>query len=108
MAIEITLTLSDADIAYFADPSDLVPDAIPGARPARRRDHGRAGRARALARARGVRAVLCGTRRGHSQAGVDAAERQRRLAECRRSLYARMDSRREERARRGSWRSIFR
>lgn len=94
-------------LAYFADPSDLVPDQIPGL-----------GLlddaimvelvAQELRPELDAYALFCGYRdEESSQAGVDPEERQRRLQERRRAMYARMEGRREERARRGSWLSIF-
>jgi uncharacterized membrane protein YkvA (DUF1232 family) len=94
-------------LAYFAEPSDLVPDHIPGLG--------------FLDDAIMVELVLqemrpeldaylefCGWRDGErGRAGGDPEERQRRLLERRRAMYARMESRRRERARRGSWRSLF-
>ena len=94
-------------LAYFAEPSDLVPDDIPGLG--------------FLDDAIMVELVLqelrpeleaytefCAYRdEERARAGVDPEEQRRRLADRRRSMYARMESRREERARRGSWLSIF-
>ena len=94
-------------LAYFADPSDLVPDHIPGLG--------------FLDDAIMVELVLqemrpeldaytefCAYRaEEQAQAGIDSKEKNRRLQERRRSMYARIESRREERARRGSWLSIF-
>jgi uncharacterized membrane protein YkvA (DUF1232 family) len=94
-------------LAYFADPSDLVPDQIPGL-----------GLlddaimvelvAQELRPELDAYALFCGYRDEESaQAGVGPEERERHLQERRRAMYARMESRREERARRGSWLSIF-
>ena len=94
-------------LAYFADPSDLVPDAIPGL-----------GFlddaimvelvAQELRPELDAYAHFCGYRDEElAKSGVGPEERQRRLQERRRAMYARMESRREERARRGSWVSIF-
>jgi len=94
-------------LAYFADPSDLVPDQIPGL-----------GLlddaimvelvAQELRPELDAYALFCGYRdEQDSQAGVGPEERQLRLQERRRAMYARMEGRREERARRGSWLSIF-
>jgi uncharacterized membrane protein YkvA (DUF1232 family) len=94
-------------LAYFADPSDLVPDQIPGL-----------GLlddaimvelvAQELRPELDAYALFCGYRdEQDAQAGVDPAERQRRLQERRRAMYARMETRRDERARRGSWLSIL-
>jgi uncharacterized membrane protein YkvA (DUF1232 family) len=94
-------------LAYFAEPSDLVPDHIPGLG--------------FLDDAIMVELVLQEMRpeldaytefcayRAEQQArdGVDPDQQRRRLAERRRAMYARMESRREERSRRGSWLSIF-
>jgi uncharacterized membrane protein YkvA (DUF1232 family) len=94
-------------LAYFAEPSDLVPDHIPGLG--------------FLDDAIMVELVLqemrpeldayaefCRWRdEERARAGVDPEERQRRLLERRRAMYTRMEGRREERARRGSWLSIF-
>jgi len=94
-------------LAYFAEPTDLVPDSIPGLgflddaimvelvvqelRPeleayeefCRHRDEEKA------------------------RVGVDPEEQRRRIRERRRAMYARMESHREERARRGGTFSIF-
>jgi uncharacterized membrane protein YkvA (DUF1232 family) len=94
-------------LAYFADPSDLVPDQIPGLG--------------FLDDAIMVELVLqelrpevdaytefCAFRaEEQARAGMDPKEQRRRLQERRRAMYARIESRREERSRRGSWRSIF-
>jgi uncharacterized membrane protein YkvA (DUF1232 family) len=94
-------------LAYFADPSDLVPDHIPGLG--------------FLDDAIMVELVLqemrpeleayaqfCAFREEElARSGNDPAERGRRLQQSRRAMYARIESRREERARRGSWLSIF-
>jgi uncharacterized membrane protein YkvA (DUF1232 family) len=94
-------------LAYFAEPSDLVPDQIPGLG--------------FLDDAIMVELVVqelrpeldaylaFGAERDEELArlGVDPAERQRRIAERRRAMYARMQDRREERSRRGFTFSIF-
>jgi uncharacterized membrane protein YkvA (DUF1232 family) len=94
-------------LAYFAEPSDLVPDHIPGLG--------------FLDDAIMVELVLqemrpeldaytefCRYRdEERARAGIDPEEQRRRLLERRRTMYARMESRRDERARRGSWLSIF-
>jgi uncharacterized membrane protein YkvA (DUF1232 family) len=94
-------------LAYFAEPSDLVPDHIPGLG--------------FLDDAIMVELVLqemrpeldaytefCRYRdEERARAGIDPEEQRRRLLERRRAMYARMESRRDERARRGSWLSIF-
>ena len=94
-------------LSYFADPSDLVPDHIPGLG--------------FLDDAIMVELVLqemrpeldtyaqfCSFREEEqARAGVDPEERRRRLQESRRAMYARMESRREERSRRGRWLSLF-
>ena len=94
-------------LAYFAEPSDLVPDQIPGLG--------------FLDDAIMIELVLqemrpeldaytefCAYRHEEqARAGIDPDEQRRRLQERRRAMYARMEGRREERARRGSWLSIF-
>src|SRR5262245_36063980 len=94
-------------LAYFADPSDLVPDDIPGLG--------------LLDDAIMVELVVqemrpeldaytefCAYRdEERARAGVEPKEQRRRLLERRRAMYVRIDSRREERVRRGSWLSIF-
>jgi uncharacterized membrane protein YkvA (DUF1232 family) len=94
-------------LAYFADPSDLVPDQIPGL--------GLLDDAIMIELvAQELRPELeaydqfCAFRdEERAKAGIDPAERRSRLAARRREMYARMESRREERARRGGWLSIF-
>jgi uncharacterized membrane protein YkvA (DUF1232 family) len=94
-------------LAYFAEPSDLVPDTIPGL--------GFLDDAimvelvvQELRPELEAYALFCGYRaEEQARAGVDPEEQRRRLAERRRATYARMESRREERARRGGWLSIF-
>jgi uncharacterized membrane protein YkvA (DUF1232 family) len=94
-------------LAYFAEPSDLVPDQIPGLG--------------FLDDAIMVELVvqdlrpeldayaIFGAQRDEERArlGIDPAETQRRIQEKRRAMYARMQDRREERARRGGTFSIF-
>jgi uncharacterized membrane protein YkvA (DUF1232 family) len=94
-------------LAYFAEPSDLVPDQIPGLG--------------FLDDAIMVELVvqelrpeldayaIFGAQRDEERArlGIDPAEKQRRIQEKRRAMYARMQDRREERARRGGTFSIF-
>ena len=94
-------------LAYFAEPSDLVPDQIPGLgflddaimvelvveelRPELE-----------------AYGLFCGYRaEEQARAGVAPEEQRRRLNERRRAMYVRLESRREERARRGGWLSIF-
>ena len=94
-------------LAYFADPSDLVPDLIPGL-----------GLlddaimvelvAQELRPELESYALFCAYREEQrSLDGADPADQQHRLQERRRAMYARIETRREERARRGSWLSIF-
>jgi uncharacterized membrane protein YkvA (DUF1232 family) len=95
-------------LAYFAEPTDLVPDHIPGLgflddaimielvaaelRPEME-----------------AYAAFCRFRQEQqARQGVDPGERQRRLQAERRAMYTRMELRREERARRGGTFSIFR
>ena len=94
-------------LAYFAEPSDLVSDQIPGLG--------------FLDDAIMVELVVqelrpeldayasFGAQRDEERArlGIDPAEQQRRIQERRRAMYARMQDRREERARRGGSFSIF-
>jgi len=94
-------------LAYFAEPSDLVPDHIPGLG--------------FLDDAIMVELVLqemrpeldayaefCAYRtEQQARAGIDPEQQRHRLLERRRAMYARIESRREERSRRGSWLSIF-
>jgi uncharacterized membrane protein YkvA (DUF1232 family) len=95
-------------LAYFADPSDLVPDQIPGL--------GFLDDAimielvvQELQPELDAYALFCGYRDEESaRAGIEPEEQRQRLQERRRAMYVRMESRREERARRGSWLSIFR
>ena len=95
-------------LAYFADPSDLVPDQIPGL--------GLLDDAimvelvvQELRPDLDAYALFSGYRdEERARAGSDPEEQKRRLEERRRAMYVRMESRREERARRGSWLSIFR
>ena len=94
-------------LSYFANSTDLVPDPVPGLgflddaiivelvveelRPELE-----------------AYALFCGYRvEEESRAGVDPDEKKRRLEERRRAVHARIETRREERFRRGSWRSIF-
>jgi uncharacterized membrane protein YkvA (DUF1232 family) len=94
-------------LAYFAEPSDLVPDAIPGL--------GFLDDAimvelvvQELRPELDAYAAFCTERdEEHARLGVDPAEQQRRIQERRRAMYARMQDRREERARRGWSFSIF-
>ena len=95
-------------LAYFAEPSDLVPDSIPGL--------GFLDDAimvelvvQELRPELDAYALFCGYRdEERARAGIDPDEQQRHLEERRHTMYVRMESRREERARRGSWLSIFR
>jgi len=94
-------------LAYFAEPSDLVPDQIPGLG--------------FLDDAIMVELVVqelrpeldayavFGAQRDEERArlGIDPAEQQRRIQEKRHAMFARMQGRREERARRGGTFSIF-
>jgi len=94
-------------LAYFAEPGDLVPDDIPGLG--------------FLDDAIMIELVLqemrpeldayaefCKLREEEqARSGVDADERRKRLQAGRRAMYARIASRRDERARRGSWLSLF-
>jgi uncharacterized membrane protein YkvA (DUF1232 family) len=94
-------------LAYFAEPGDLVPDHIPGLG--------------FLDDAIMIELVLremrpeldaytefCRYRdEERARVGISPEEQRRRLLERRRAMYARMESRREERARRGSWLSVF-
>jgi uncharacterized membrane protein YkvA (DUF1232 family) len=94
-------------LAYFAEPGDLVPDQIPGL--------GFLDDAimvelvvRELRPELDAYGVFCDYRdEERARAGVDPEEQSQRLRERRRALYTRLEGRREERARRGSWLSIF-
>ena len=94
-------------LAYFAEPSDLVPDQIPGLG--------------FLDDAIMVELVvqelrpeldayaIFGAQRDEERArlGIDPPEQRRRIEEQRRAMFVRMQDRREERARRGGTFSIF-
>jgi hypothetical protein len=95
-------------LAYFAEQTDLVPDQIPGL-----------GLlddaimielvAQELAPELEAYRAFCRFREDDlERQGVDTAERRRRLQAERRAMYARMEMRREERARRGGTFSLFR
>lgn len=94
-------------LAYFAEPGDLVPDQIPGL--------GLLDDAimvelvvQELRPELDAYALFCGYREEQrARDGADPEERRRHLQERRRAMYARMESRRTERARRGGWLSIF-
>jgi uncharacterized membrane protein YkvA (DUF1232 family) len=94
-------------LAYFAEPGDLVPDHIPGL--------GFLDDAimvdlvvRELRPELDAYQLFCSYRdEERARAGVDPEARSHRLQERRRAMYTRMESRREERARRGGWLSIF-
>ena len=95
-------------LAYFAEPSDLVPDPIPGL--------GFLDDAimvelvvEELRPELDAYALFCRYRdEERARAGVDPEDRGRRLEKRRRAMYARMESRRDERARRGRWLSLVR
>jgi uncharacterized membrane protein YkvA (DUF1232 family) len=94
-------------LAYFAEPGDLVPDQIPGL--------GLLDDAimvelvvQELGPELETYAEFCAEREQElARQGSDPAERGRRIAERRRAMYARMQERRNERARRGFRFSIF-
>ena len=94
-------------LAYFAEPGDLVPDHIPGL--------GFLDDAimvdlvvRELRPELDAYELFCSYRdEERARAGVDPEARSHRLLERRRAMYTRMESRREERARRGGWLSIL-
>jgi uncharacterized membrane protein YkvA (DUF1232 family) len=95
-------------LAYFAEQTDLVPDDIPGL--------GLLDDAimvelvvRELRPELDAYAEFCRFRDEElASQGVDPKERGKRLQAERRAMYARMESRREERARRGGTFSLFR
>lgn len=95
-------------LAYFAEPTDLVPDQIPGL--------GFLDDAimvelvvQELRPELDAYAAFCRFREEElARRGVDPAERSKRLEAERRAMYARMETRREDRARRGGTFSIFR